>query len=59
MTGISTDDADEYTTVGPDAVDYARYATVTLADGAVLLYDREYEEAWIQSDAPVDVAETA
>lgn len=59
MTGTSTDDAEEYTTVGPDAADYERYATVSLEDGGVLLYDREHEESWIQTDTPVDVAETA
>lgn len=58
MSETSTDDADEYTTVGPDAAGYDRYAAVSLADGELLLYDRDEEDAWLQSDAPVDL-ETA
>lgn len=60
MSEISTndaDDAEEYTTVGPEASDYERYAMVSLDDGEVLLYDRDDEDAWIQSDASVDVAD--
>ena len=32
-----------------------RYASITLVDGDVVIYDRENQEAWIQSD----VAKTA
>lgn len=45
----------EFTTLGPDANDYARYAQVTQETGDVLLYDRTDEDAWIASDASVEL----
>lgn len=45
----------EFTTLGPDANDYARYAQVIQDNGGVLLYDRENEDAWIASDASVEL----
>lgn len=52
------DDA-EFTTIGPDAHDYERYAQAAIDEGSVLLYDRTNEDAWIISDAPVVLAEIA
>lgn len=36
-----------------------RYAAVDMAEDAVLLYDRENENAWISSDARVALTEAA
>lgn len=53
------DSEDEFTTMGPDARDYGRYAEVHLEDERVLLYDQDDETAWIQSDVSVPLAEAA
>lgn len=55
MTETTRDGRTEYTTLGPDAAGYERYATVELDEGVVLLYDREEEDAWLQSDAAVEL----
>lgn len=55
MTEITRNSPTEYTTLGPDAAAYERYATIELDEGVVLLYDREEEEAWLQSDVAVDL----
>lgn len=55
MTETTRDESTEYTTLGPDATGYEQYTTVELDEGVVLLYDREEEEAWLQSDAAVDL----
>lgn len=54
-----TSDGSEFTTVGPDARAYERYAQVDLEEGALLLYDRETETAWITSDTVVALTEAA
>lgn len=54
MTESTSDESTEYTTLGPDAEEYGRYATIEL-DGDILLYDREVEDAWLQSDTAVDL----
>lgn len=59
MSEITRDDPTEFTTLGPDAARYEQYTTVELDEGVVLLYDREEEEAWLQSDAAVDLDEVA
>lgn len=51
----SPPDEVEFTTVGPDANDYERYAQVTREVGGVLLYDRRIEDAWIASDTSVEL----
>lgn len=48
-----------YTTVGPDAPDLERYASVSLEDGGGIIFDGEVTEAWLQSDATVDLAAVA
>lgn len=52
-----TPDDPAFTTIGPDAHDYERYAQVYLEEDAILLYDRENEDAWITSDAGVAFTE--
>lgn len=42
-----------FTTLGPDARTYERYAQVDLEENVVLLYDRDHENGWITSDTPV------
>jgi len=49
----------QYTTVGPGAREYSRYAAVSLADGELLVYDRSEEGAWVQSGVSVGLAEVA
>jgi hypothetical protein len=41
---------DRYTTIGPDAASYERYAITETDEAGVVLYDRECEDAWIGSD---------
>jgi hypothetical protein len=41
---------DRYTTIGPDAASYERYAITETDEVGVVLYDRECEDAWIASD---------
>lgn len=36
-------------------LDSERYAHLSLGDGAVVIYDREEPETWLQSDLVVDV----
>lgn len=43
--------ADERRSSGPDQ---SRYAGLCLADGEVIVYDRENENAWVQSDTAVE-----
>lgn len=44
------------TAEGPSATaDEPRYAGIDLADGGVIVYDRERENAWIQAEAAVDL----
>lgn len=60
MTTTSSDPPTEsFTSEGPDARTYDRYAQVKLEDDVLLLYDREEETAWITSDAAIELAETA
>lgn len=42
------DDAARHPTTGVDAATYERYAAVE-TDGDVIIYDRDCEDAWIQS----------
>lgn len=51
----SPPDEFEFTTLGPDANDYERYAQAIRDAGGVLLYDRRNEDAWIASDASVEL----
>lgn len=53
------DGPQEFTTMGPDARAYGRYAAVTIDDDRITLYDIDEEEAWIQSDAGVPLSEVA
>lgn len=54
-----TPDGPAFTTIGPDACLYERYAAVELAENAHLVYDRDNENAWISSDVTVSLAEAA
>lgn len=51
MSARPGDDAEDSTTVGVNAVDVQRYAEITLENGAVLIYDQENEDAWLQSES--------
>lgn len=46
----------EYSTIGPDAVEYRRFAAVRFEDGDLLVYDDDTEDAWVKSDVTVDLA---
>jgi hypothetical protein len=48
MTSTTQPD-DQYTTIGPGAASYERYAVVE-KEGGVVLYDRECDGAWIEAD---------
>jgi hypothetical protein len=48
-----TDDADA--TAEHDAITAGRYADIGLEDGDVVIYDREAENAWVQSASAVDL----
>lgn len=52
-----TPDGSSFTTIGPDACCYERYAAVELAENAVLVYDRDDDNAWISSDVTVSLGE--
>lgn len=41
---------DDCSTVGVDAQPLERYEDVEAEDGALIVYDKEDQEAWIQSD---------
>jgi hypothetical protein len=43
----------ECPTVGVDAVSLDRFADVGTEDGQVLVYDRDNESGWVQSDLHV------
>jgi hypothetical protein len=47
----STDERGEFETIGVEAADMSRYADVQVEDGEVIVYDRDVESAWIQSDS--------
>lgn len=50
-------DDDAFTTLGPDARVYERYAQVELDEDTVVVYDIEVETAWISSDMVVTLTE--
>lgn len=50
-----SDDGADYTTVGVDAPQMERFDAITLEDGDLLVYDRDNEDAWIQTDTAVDL----
>lgn len=51
---VRTDDSDtEYRTIGVEAAELERYAEVNLEDGDVVIYDRENEDAWVQSASAI------
>jgi len=56
MSVDTTDGDEEYGTVGVEAVVLERYAAVELENREVIVYDREDEEAWIQSESAVGLA---
>lgn len=57
MTKTAPAPDDEFTTMGPDAQEYGRYALATIQEDQVILYDIEDEEAWIQSDTALLLAD--
>lgn len=50
-------DGEAFTTLGPDARAYERYAQVELDEDTLLVYDIEVENAWISSDTVVTLRE--
>ena len=42
-------------TTEPPATDTDRYGHISLGDGAVVIYDRQEPETWLQSDFVVEV----
>lgn len=53
---VRTEDDDiEYQPVGAKAAELDRYAEITLEDGGIIIYDRDNENAWVQSQAPVEL----
>lgn len=59
MSATTRDTKDDaaFTTLGPDARAYERYALVELEGESVLLYDYEVETAWITADTAVPLSE--
>lgn len=49
----SDEDRTEYQTVGTGATEFEQYADVRLEEGEVVIYDRDNEEAWIQSESAI------
>ena len=49
-------DTDAHDTLGPAAAGMDRYDSFE-SDGALVVYDLENENAWLQSDDHVDLAE--
>lgn len=55
-THTGRDELPERANEPPESViDTDRYAQLTLEDGAVVIYDREEPETWLQSDVVVEV----
>ncbi|WP_435334919.1 hypothetical protein [Haloarchaeobius sp. TZWWS8] len=54
-----TERQDEYSTLGVDAVDIARYVAITLSTDEVLLFDEQCSAAWIQANNAVSIEEAA
>jgi hypothetical protein len=50
---VRTGDDTEYRTVGMDAAELQRYADVSLENGEVVVYDRDNEAAWLQSESAI------
>lgn len=50
-------DDERFTTIGPDARAYERYAQVDLDEDTMLVYDVDVETAWISSDTAVSLTE--
>jgi len=53
MSVRTDDDEIRYRTVGMDATELQRYADVSLENGEVIIYDRDNEAAWIQSESAI------
>jgi hypothetical protein len=58
-TRLNADDRSNrrYPTLGLDAVSLSRYDDIEAADGDLLVYDVENEDAWIQSTVYADRAD--
>jgi len=56
MSVRTDDDETRYRTVGMDATELQRYADVSLENGEVIIYDRDNEAAWIQSESAIGLA---
>jgi len=53
---VRTDDSTtDYQTIGMDATELGQYADVSLDDGQVIIYDKDNEEAWVQSHSAIGV----
>lgn len=51
-----TDELPESKAEHPESpLDSDRYSHLTLEDGAIVIYDRESPETWVQSDVAVEV----
>lgn len=55
MSAQPAKDDDQFVTIGVDAQDMHRYAELTLENGEVLIYDRENENAWFQSESAIQL----
>lgn len=51
MSARTQDDGGRYPTTGPDAPPVEGIELVTTAGGAVLVYDPEDDDRWIETDA--------
>lgn len=55
MSATPSNPTDRDPTVGIDAQDYDRYASLTTVTDHVIVYDLDVETAWIQSDVGADL----
>jgi hypothetical protein len=51
MAASTKDGGGEFETIGVEAADMSRYEDVQVENGEVIIYDRDVESAWIQSDS--------
>jgi hypothetical protein len=52
----SDPDSDSPFQPSPSALESGRYASLQLDNGEYVIYDRDDDEAWLQSDLAVEVA---
>lgn len=57
MSAQPSDTPDTNTTVGIDAQNYDRYASLATETDELIVYEHEKDAAWIQSDSAVELRE--